>query len=125
MLAVRPDGRYAYAVNAETRDVTVVDGATGKSTAIVDGSFGFLEPLRGGRLLVRAWKSELRLLDMEQNKRAGTIPVPGLRGFFTPEDRSLVLAVGKQVVVIVDAETGQAVARLTEFVDPVDVVFQR
>ena len=62
MLAVRPDGGYAYAINNQTKDITVVDGTTGKSALMIGGNGYSLEVLKDGRFLLEVSDSELRLV---------------------------------------------------------------
>jgi DNA-binding beta-propeller fold protein YncE len=125
MLAVRPDGRYAYAINSQTKDVTVVDGATGKSIEMIGGGGYALEPLRGGKVVVETSGSELRLIDTELNVRAAEIPLPDLRGLFSPPDRSIAVALAKQVVLVLDGATGKPLARLVDFVSPDAIAFEK
>ena len=80
MLAVRPDGRYAYAINNQTKDITVVDGTTGKSAEMIGGNGYSLELLKDGRSMLEVSDSELRLVDLERNVKAAEIPLPDLRG---------------------------------------------
>ena len=115
MLAVRPDGRYAYAINNQTKDITVVDGATGKSVEMIAGYGYSLEPLSDGRTLVEVSGSELRLVDMEKNLKTQEIPLPDLRRLFFTRDRSLAIALAKQTVVVLDGASGKELARLTGF----------
>ena len=87
MLAVRPDGRYAYAINRQTKDVTVVDAATGKSVEMIGGSGYTLEVLAGGPLVLVSG-SELHVIDTQRNVKAAEVPLSDLRGLFFPPDRS-------------------------------------
>jgi hypothetical protein len=123
MLAVRPDGRFAYAINNQTKDITVVDGATGKSVEMIGGNGYALEPLKDGRFLFEVSGSELRLVDMERNLKTAEIPLPDLRGlFFTPE-RSLAVALAKGTALVLDGTSGKELARLTDFASPVAIAF--
>jgi DNA-binding beta-propeller fold protein YncE len=114
MLAVRPDGRYAYAINNQTKDITVVDGATGRSVEMIAGYGYSLEPLSDGRSLFEVSGSELRLVDMETQK-AREIPLPDLRGLFFTKDRSLAVALAQKVVLVLDGSSGKELARLADF----------
>jgi DNA-binding beta-propeller fold protein YncE len=125
MLAVRPDGRYAYAINSQTKDVTVVDGATGKSVGMIGGGGYALEPLEGGHVLVEVSGSELRLIDAERNVQAAEIMLPDLRGLFMSPDHSVAVALAKQVVLVLDGSTGKELARLTDFTSPDAIVFDK
>jgi len=97
MLAVRPDGRYAYAINNQTKDITVVDGTTGKSAQMIGGNGYALELL---------------------------IPLPDLRGLFFAPDRSVGIALAKQVVLVLDGATGKELARLSDFTSPDAIAFE-
>jgi DNA-binding beta-propeller fold protein YncE len=125
MLVVRPDGRYGYAINSQTKDVTVVDGATGKSVEIIGGGGHALELLEGGQVVVVVSGSELRLIDAERNVKAEEIPMPDLRGLWRSPDRSLAVALAKQVVLVLDGTTGKPLARLTDFVGPDVIAFEK
>ena len=48
-LQVRPDGRFAYAINEETKDVTVVDGETAEAVEKIGGEGSRLLLLAGRR----------------------------------------------------------------------------
>ena len=123
MLAVRPDGRFAYAVNNQTKDITVVDGTTGKSAEMIGGNGYALELLKDGRFLYEVSGSELRLVDLEKNVKAAELPLDDLRGLFFPKDRSVAVALAKQTVLVLDGATGKELARLTDLVSPDAIVF--
>jgi len=124
MLAVRPDGRYAYAINNQTKDITVVDGTTGKSAEMIGGNGYALELLKDGRSMFEISDSELRLVDLERNAKAAEIPLPDLRGLFFAPDRSVAIALAKQVVLVLDGATGKELARLSDFTSPDAIVFE-
>ena len=124
MLAVRPDGRYAYAINNQTKDITVVDGTTGKSAEMIGGNGYALELLKDGRFMFEVSDSELRLVDLERNAKAAEIPLPDLRGLFFPPDRSVAVALAKQVVLALDGTSGKELARLTDFTSPDAIAFE-
>jgi DNA-binding beta-propeller fold protein YncE len=125
MLAVRPDGRYAYAINSQTKDVTVVDGATGKAVEIISGGGYRLALLKGAQIVVEVSGSELRLIDTERNVKVAEIPLPDLRGLFSSPDRSVAVALAKQAVLVLDGVSGKQLARLTDFVSPDAVAFEK
>jgi DNA-binding beta-propeller fold protein YncE len=124
MLAVRPDGRFAYAVNNQTKDVTVVDGATGKSVETIGGNGYSLELLKGGRFLYEVADSDLRLIDLERNTEALEIPLPDLRGLFFAPDRSVALALAKRAVLVLDGASGKPLARDADFVSADAIAFE-
>jgi len=123
MLAVRPDGGYAYAAHNQTKDITVVDGATGRSAGMIAGDAYALELLKGGRFLLAVSEADLRLIDLERNAVAAQLPLPELRGLYFTADRSLAVALAKQAVVVLDGASGSELARLTDFVSPSALVF--
>ena len=123
MLAVRPDGRYAYAINNQTKDITVVDGTTGKSAEMIGGNGYSLELLRDGRVMAELSDSELRLVDLERNVKAAETPLADLRGLFRTPDGSVAVALAKQLVLVLDGATGKELARLSDFVSPDAIAF--
>jgi len=124
MLAVRPDGRYAYAVNNQTKDITVVDGVTGKSVEMIGGNGYSLELLKDGRFMFEMSGFELRLVDLERNVKAAEIPLSDLRGVFFPPDRSVAVALAKQAVLVLDGRSGKELARLTGFTSLDAIAFE-
>jgi hypothetical protein len=106
-----------------TKDITVVDGTTGKSVEMIGGNGYSLEVLKDGRFLLEVSGSELRLVDLEQNAKAAEIPLPDLRGLYFPPDRSVAVALAKQVVLVLDGTSGKPLARLTDFVSPDAIAF--
>jgi DNA-binding beta-propeller fold protein YncE len=123
MLAVRPDGRYAYAINNQTKDITVVDGTTGKSVEMIGGNGYSLELLKDGQSLLEVSDSDLRLVDMQRNAKALEIPASDVRGVFFAADRSTAIALAKNLVLVLDGGTGKELARLTDLASPVAVAF--
>lgn len=123
MLAVRPDGRYAYAINNQTKDITVVDGTTGKAVEMIGGNGYSLEVLKDGRFLFEVSGSGLRLVDLERNAKLTETPLSDLRGLYFPPDRSLAMALAKQVVLVLDGASGKELARLMDFASPAAIAF--
>lgn len=123
MLAVRPDGRYAYAINNQTKDITVVDGTTGKSAEMIGGNGYALEVLKGGRFLYEVSDASLRLVDLERNTKALELELPDLRGLFFAPDRSVAVALAKQAVVVLDGVSGQPIGRWSDFTSPDAIAF--
>jgi DNA-binding beta-propeller fold protein YncE len=123
MLAVRPDGRYAYAVNNQTKDITVVDGTTGKSVEMIGGNGYSLELLKDGRFMFEVSDAELRLVDLERNAKAAELPLPDLRGLYFAPDRSVAVALAKGIVLVLDGASGSELARLSDFTSPDAIAF--
>lgn len=122
MLAVRPDGRFAYAINPQTKDVTIVDASTAKDVEIIGGGGYGLRILAGGALAVVSG-GKVQIIDTEKNVKALELELPDLVGLAVTPDGAHAVAVAKRIVVVLDGATGKEVARLTDFVAPSDVVF--
>jgi hypothetical protein len=120
-MLLRPDGRFAYALNVGTSDVTVVDA----DTAAVVGRIGVrglrLAPLSGSTLAVLG--SELHLIDTARNVKIGEAELPGLQGFQRSADGAYAVALARGTVLILDGTTGKGRTRLGGFVDPTRMTF--
>ncbi len=119
-LLTRPDGRFAYAINEETKDVTVIDGDTARPVEKI-GGLGYFLVLLGGPT-VAVFGPAIQLIDATRNVKAQEIRVPGIRGVVHSSDSSVVLA--ERTVLILDAATGRERARLTDFTRPTYVEFK-
>jgi DNA-binding beta-propeller fold protein YncE len=122
MLAVRPDGRFAYAINPQTKDVTIVDASNAKDVEIIGGGGSALRILAGGALAVVSG-GKLQVIDTERNVKALELELPDLLGLAVSPDGTHAVAVAKRIVVCLDGATGKEVASLTDFVSASDVVF--
>jgi DNA-binding beta-propeller fold protein YncE len=122
MLAVRPDGRFAYAINPHTKDVTVVDANTAESVEMIGGGGYALKSLSGGALAVVSG-GKLQLIDTARNAKTAELDLPDLQGLAVSPDGAHAVALAKRVVVLVDGATGKEAARLTDLLSPSDVVF--
>lgn len=123
MLAVRPDGRFAYAINPQTKDVTVVDANTAESVEMIGGGGYALKFLAGGALAVVSG-GKLQLIDTGRNAKTLELDLPDLRGLAVSADGVHAVALAKGIVLTLDGATGKEVARLTDLVAPVDVRFE-
>jgi DNA-binding beta-propeller fold protein YncE len=110
-LLARPDGRFAYAINEETKDVTVIDADTALPVEKIGGQGYFLVLLGGPTVAV--FGPAIQLIDATRNVKAQEIRVPGIRGVVHSSDSSVVL--GERTVLVLDAATGRERARLTDF----------
>ena len=123
MMRVRPDGRFAYALNFQTKDVTVVDGNTGEAVAAI-GADGYNLEMFGG-LTVVAVGSALHFIDAERNVKTEELRLSRLRGLLPSPDRACAVALADRTVLILDGATGKERARLTDFDDPIRIAFTR
>ena len=78
-LVVCPDGRFAYALDVKTNDVTVVDANAAEAAEKIGGGARELKLLTGGTAVAVVSGSEIALLDTASNKKASVVELPGLR----------------------------------------------
>lgn len=128
-MAMRPDGRFAYVLNNETRDVTIID--MGNAT-VVDkiGGAGFdIQFMGAGAVAVILSDSVIRRLDTATHKKLEDITVGGFKkdaGFTRLEvspDGRYAVAHGTPGVLCLDASTGTIVGRPHNFKRVVDVAY--
>jgi hypothetical protein len=122
MLAVRPDGRFAYAINSQTKDVTVVDGATAEAVEMIGGGGYALKILAGGAMAVVSG-DKIQIVDTVRNTKTAELELPELRGLAVSPDGAHAIATGKRLVVVLDGR-GEEIARLTDLLGPSDLVFE-
>jgi DNA-binding beta-propeller fold protein YncE len=120
MLA-RPDGRFAYALNLDTSDVTVVDAETAQAVTKIGAGGRALAFLGGSTLLVLG--QGLQVIDTARNVKVDPPLLPALRGLSPSPDGAFAVALAERTVVILDGATGKERARLTDFVKPTRVAF--
>ncbi len=124
MLTVRPDGHCAYALNTRTNDVTVVDATTAEAVEKI-GAGGYGLHLLAGRTLAVVSGSELNLIDTTRNEKLAELELKDLRGLALAPDGVHAVALARGTVLYVDGATGEVSARLTDFVSPEAIVFER
>jgi len=123
MLALGPDGRFAYALNARTEDVTVVDSTSALSVAKI-GAAGFrLKVLGGGATVAVISDARLHILETTGHRKLAEVPLPGLRDVAVSPDGRQALVLADRTVLCLDGVTGSVLATLKDFVAPTAVVF--
>ena len=122
MLAVRPDGRFAYAINTQTKDVTVVDGITAETADMIGGGGYALKVLGGGAMAVVSG-DQIQIVDTARNRKTAELELPELRGLAVSPDGAHAVAIAKRLVVLMDGR-GEEIARLTDLLGPSDLVFE-
>ena len=120
-LQLRPDGRFAYALNLETNDVTVVDADSAEAVDKIAAGGNELLMLGGPTLVVVG--SDIHIIDAARNVKADEIRLPGLRGMLVSPDGAFAVSLAERTVLILDGATGKERARLTDFVKPIRVSF--
>ena len=118
-IQVGRDGRFAYALNLDTNDVTVVDADTAQAVEKIGGG-GYEVRLLGGPI-VAVVGSEIHLIDASRNVKTDQIRLPGLRGMVASDDAAFTVALAERTVLVFDGATGKERARLTDFVKPMRV----
>jgi hypothetical protein len=122
MLA-RPDGRFAYALNLDTNDVTVVDGDTAQAVGKIGGGGSELVLLGGSTLVVVG--PELHVIDTARNVKIDQIRLPGLQGLRSSPDGAFGVVLAERTLLILDGATGKQRSRLSDFVKPTRIAFAR
>ena len=128
-MAMRPDGRFAYVLNNQTRDVTIIDMGT---AAVVDkfGGAGFdIQILGSASVAIILSDSVIRLLDTTTNKKLDDLTGGNFKkdaGFqrldVSPDGRYAV-AYGAPGVFCLDGSTGKVVGHAHNFKRVVDVEY--
>ena len=122
-LLVRPDGRFAYALNLDTNDVTVVNADTAGAELKIGAEGRWLARLSDSMLVVVG--RELGLIDTARNAKVGAVSLGELRGFGVAPDGTFAVAVAEKGVAILDGATGQQKALVAGFVKPTRFVFAK
>jgi DNA-binding beta-propeller fold protein YncE len=120
-MQVRTDGRFAYVLNLDTSDVTVVDADTAQAVEKIGAGGSEVELLGDKTVLVVG--SEIHVIDAARNLKTDQIRLPGLRGLVRTPDGAIAVALAEHTVLILDGATGKERARLTDFVNLTRIVF--
>lgn len=119
-LVIGPDGRYAYALNTQTNDVSVVDVAAATVQQKIACGGRVLAPLAEGGPLAVLGKDTLRLFDTARQMVAGELRFEDsarVELLATP-DRDRVLAIGGRTLALLDSGNGAIVDTLTAGAEP-------
>jgi hypothetical protein len=121
-MLVRADGRFAYALNLDTSDVSIVDAET---AAVVQkiGAAGRALALLGETQLLVVGGPVPSIIDTRRNAKIGQVELSGLSGVVVAPDGSAAVALGERSLLILDGATGKERARLTDLVRPSRIVF--
>jgi DNA-binding beta-propeller fold protein YncE len=128
-IAVRPDSKAAYAINRQTGDVTIVDGATGAAVEKVgtDGFAVYFLPAASTALVIN--NSAVHAIDMTTNKKLDDLASgkygadEGFSHVDVSPDGKYAVVYGQQAVVCVNGASGKASGHLRPFGRVVDVEF--
>jgi DNA-binding beta-propeller fold protein YncE len=122
-LQVRADGRYAYALNLDTSDVTVIDGATARAVGKI-GAGGTSVALLGASRLAVLGRS-VHVIDTERNVRVEGASLEGLCCLVRGPSDAFRVAFGEKEIAIVDPSSGLARGRVGGFVRVHRLAFAR
>jgi DNA-binding beta-propeller fold protein YncE len=125
-LAMRPDGRFVYVLNWQTRDLTIVDANTlGVIGHLPDLGY-WLALLPQAGLLSVVGPEGVRFIDMALNREIKQLALSAAARWaaLSPDTRRLFVSVSGKVLCL-DARTGRFLASFQEFDDPMDIVFAR
>jgi len=125
-LAVRPDGKFAYALNTQTSDVTIVNADTGQVVDKLGGGGEALRLFTGGSVLAVRDKDALRLIDTSTQKKGDELLFPDSSSVslvFSP-DGVHAIAAGGTTVYCLDGSTAKVRARHATFKKAVYVVVE-
>jgi hypothetical protein len=123
-LALRPDGRFAYALNTGTQDVTVIDASSARAVAAIPAGGLRLESLGGGAALAVLSVDQLHLLETSTDRKLAQLELPGLRDVVASADGRHALAIADFTVVCLDGSSGAVIATIKQFVTPTIVLFE-
>lgn len=114
-VAMRPDGRFGYALNSQTGDVTVVDADTALVVDKIPGGGSAVKLFTGGQVLAVQDSDALRFIDTATNKKGAEVLFPGAGQVllaFSPDGTSA-LALGGAVGYALDGRSGKVLARVS------------
>jgi hypothetical protein len=129
-VVVRPDGKFAYALNTQTNDVTVVDVPTASVVSKEAAKGQSLALLPGGAKIAVLGKDELRLFDTQTQLPGEPLPFEGTLRFigkvslvFTKDGQTAV-AYGGRALYLLDAATGAVRAQVPGVMGVHSVIFE-
>ena len=112
-MQVRADGRYAYALNLDTSDVTVIDAETAQAVGKIGAGGSALATLGSTRLAVLG--RSMTLIDTEHNAKAPEPPLSGLGDLALSPDGAFAVALTEKEIVIFDTAKGLEHGRVAGF----------
>jgi hypothetical protein len=125
-VVVRPDGKFAYALNTQTKDVTVVDVATASVVSKEAAKGHTLALFPNGAKIAVLGKDELRLFDTQTQLPGEPLRFEGAMSVslvFT-RDGQTALAYGGSGLYILDAATGAVRAQVPGVAGVDSVMFE-
>jgi DNA-binding beta-propeller fold protein YncE len=122
-MALREDGRFAYVLNSQTNDVTIVDPTNGKVIEKLGGGGYEVRSLPTGKLVAAVSNQELHLIDATSNTTRSKVELPGLFGLAIAPNDSVAVALAEKSVLLLDPASGTVKARIDTFAGNTDGLF--
>ena len=125
-LAVRRDGKFAYALDVQTSDVTPIDAESGERLQNIGiGSGGHeLVPLANGKYLAAVSDASVTLIDTDSNTMASQITLSGdVQDFVLSPRGDYAAVIGKQRIAVIDTKAAKQIATSDAFKRPAQFIF--
>ena len=125
-LAIRPDGKFAYYLDVQTSDVTIVDAESGERLKNVSvGSGGHeLVMLANGKYLAAVSDASVTIIDTDSNEMKTEVKLSGdVADFAVSPKGDYAAVIGKGKIAVIDARTAAQVASFDAFKRPTQFIF--
>jgi len=125
-LAVRRDGKFAYVLDVQTNDVTVIDGESGErlQNIRVGGGGKELVSLANGKYLAAVSDESVSLIDTDVNQQKTEIKLSGdVSDFVLSPNGDYAAVIGKGKIAVIEARTASQVATFEAFKRPSQFIF--
>jgi DNA-binding beta-propeller fold protein YncE len=125
-LAMRPDGKFAYYLDAQTSDVTVVDGESGERLKNIGIGKGAREEvmLANGKYLAAVSDESVTIIDTDTNEMKTEVKLSGdVADFAVSPKGDYAAVIGKGKIAVIDTRTAAQVATFDAFKKPAQFIF--
>jgi DNA-binding beta-propeller fold protein YncE len=125
-LSIRPDGKFAYYLDVQTSDVTIVDAESGERLKNVSvGSGGHeLVMLANGKYLAAVSDASVTIIDTDTNEMKTEVKLSGdVADFAVSPKGDYAAVIGKGKIAVIDARTAAQVASFDAFKRPTQFIF--
>src|SRR5712691_4492686 len=125
-LAIRPDGKFAYYLDVQTSDVTIVDGESGERLRNIGvGSGGHeLVMLASGKYLAAVSDASVTIIDTDTNEMKTEVKLSGdVADFAVSPKGDYAAVIGKGKIAVIDARTASQIATFDAFKRPTQFIF--
>jgi DNA-binding beta-propeller fold protein YncE len=125
-LAIRPDGKFAYYLDPQTSDVTVVDGESGERLKNIGIGKGAKEltALSNGKYVAAVSDESVTIVDTDMNDMKSEVTLSGdVADFVVSSTGDYAAVIGKGKIAVIDARNASQVATFEAFKKPVQFIF--